>query len=130
MFYLQASFVAIWILTIFWAITLLVRMFSSTYKESDNESGKMKDTRPTKANAAARDGLLLLVASVFTAYAARASVGAINALSWIFFGFWTVVICLCYLISEKKVLLPVQFIGYLLIFTSFIVSWATQQDTL
>lgn len=41
-FYLEASLIAFNILAGFWAATIIVDMFSPTFKESESEEGKVK----------------------------------------------------------------------------------------
>lgn len=85
---LKASWIAIFILFLFWWLAMLPRFYYSFLKPSDvdmEDSGQQaKVSRAHKAYNRARDGVLLLLTAIAISFAGAGDVGATNALAYTF----------------------------------------------
>lgn len=119
----KASWVAIFVLLIIWTLTLIPRFYYSMIKNKEDDLVKM--SRAYNAYDTARDGVLLLTLSTVISFAGRAAEGATNALHWVFFGIWLILIALCYFTESKIILNSLRLLGFLLIWANLIQTWAT-----
>lgn len=122
----KSSWIAVFILVIYWLFTVIPRFYYSAIKQRDD--GTAKVSRAYNAYDTARDGVLLLAASTALAFAAKSNVAATDTLSWLFFANWTVLLILCYVTESRILLNSLRTLGFLLIIANIIQALATAKS--
>lgn len=124
---LKGSWVAVFLLLIFWWLSLLLHLFHSTSSSSSSpekmaeagaplpapeEEGRRRSQRISKHF---RDGLLFLLTSISIAFVAAAPVGATNALAWIFTAFWFILGVAMFFVKLRRIMTLLAFLDLVLL---------------
>jgi hypothetical protein len=119
-----AAWTAVFALLLLYLLTYFPRLWIGAFKR-DVEEDSVKETKVYRSNSKARDGLLVLTSGVAMSFAAKATEGAIVALSWIFFALWVLVVGLNYFIDSKMIIVSLELVGISIVVAIMIVARAT-----
>lgn len=119
----NAAWVTVFILVIFWALTLIPKFFTSTLYHREDDIVKI--SRAHNAYTNARDGVLLQLVATAIAFAGRSSTGATTALSYIFLADWILLLLTSYMTDSRKAHSALKLIGFILILANIIQALAS-----
>lgn len=118
---IKASWVAVFLLLLFWWLSYVPLMFASGSKKSEDSYGtpvEVEDEQKRRFQRIAhhfRDGLTFLLAATVIDFAAAGPPDASNALAWVFTAIWTILAVLMVFVKWYRLVNLLAFLDLILI---------------